>query len=302
MDGKKFLVYVDKVPSFYIPLSKYIKIGEIKKYFEKNYSGYEIKKVYVNPSNELNVFDTNKYDEMNLETVFDKLDKPKIFLNKKHGKIRIGQQQRAKAYPNFDNYEIIPAWSRGAGEWKNLSPFYLKFSDGVIFENFWQAQKVWQKVDKQNIKNWKWSEEIHVDGNGNPNEKWFKWHEALLNHNLPVRRPNGRAVPLYAYWKGNKLDTVEGRRQIYIPYLKELYRANPTYLKLLEKVKSGKNIILVEPDGPLLEAYPDGLEVDLPLLNNLIDRMNYKEEGYPNRYRPYGHGYVLAMTLLEDLK
>ncbi len=83
--------------------------------------------------------------------------------------------------------------------------------------------------------------------------------------------------------------------------MKHLYRAHPVYQKLLQKVKSGKNIILVEPDGPILEAYPNGLDVDLPLLYTLIDRMNYAPEGYPDRYRPYGHGYVLAMQLLEDL-
>ena len=106
---------------------------------------------------------------------------------------------------------------------------------------------------------------------------------------------------MYAYWKGEKLDTVESRRQIYIPYLQELYRAHPVYLKLLAKVRSGQSVILIEPDGPLLEAYPEGLEVDLPLLNKLVSRMNYKEEGYPARYRPYGHSYVIALTLLEDL-
>jgi len=299
---KLILVYLDKVPVLNVAASKNTTIKEIKKILQDKYPKYNIR-MYINSVNELKVFDTDKYDDMNLETVFDKMENPVILLEKrKHGKIRIGQQQRAKAYPSFEKYEIIPAWSRGAGEWKNLSPFYVKFPDGIIFENFWQSQKVWKKVEKQNTKNWKWPEEIHVDKDDNPNEKWFIWHESLLHHDLPVRRPNGRNIPLYAYWDGEKLDTVESRKQIYIPYLKELYRSNPTYLKLLEKVKSGKDIILVEPDGPLLEAYPDGLEVDLPLLYNLIDRMNYKEEGYANRYRPYGHGYVLAMTLLEDLE
>ena len=33
----------------------------------------------------------------------------------------------------------------------------------------------------------------------------------------------------------------------------------------------------------------------------IVNRMNYKEEGFLKLYRPYGYGYVLAMTLLEDL-
>lgn len=237
------------------------------------------------------------------ETV-KKADNTIITVSKKKncGKIRIAQQARGESYPNYENYENIPAWSRGKGEWKQLSPFYLKFSDGEIFENAWQAYKVWEKVDKQNTKNWKWPEEKHVNEDGLPNEKWNKWHESLLKHDLPVRRPNGKAIPLYAFWDNRKLDVVEARKEIYIPYLKQLYRANPVYLKLLEKVKSGKNIMIIEPDGPFLEAYPNGLEVDLEILNNLIEKTNYKEEGYPKKYRPYGHGYVLAMTLLEDCK
>ena len=145
---KLILVYLDKIPVLNLAVSKNTSIKEIKKILQK-YPKYDIR-MYIDSLNELKVFDTDKYDNMSLETVFDKMENSVILLEKrKHGKIRIGQQQRAKAYPTFEKYEIIPAWSRGAGEWKNLSPFYVKFQDGIIFENFWQSQKVWKKVDKQ---------------------------------------------------------------------------------------------------------------------------------------------------------
>ena len=297
---KNIIIYINNVPILNLVVDKNTLIGNVKKVLGKEYSNYNIK-MYLNSSTELKVFDTDKYDKFSIKSVFDDMENSIIILEKRHGKIRIGQQRRAKSYPKFKDYEIIPAWSRGAGKWKQLSPFYIKFNDGVIFENFWQSQKVWMKVDKQKQKNWKWPEEIHVDKNENPNKKWQIWHDKLLHHDLPVRRPNGRNIPLYAYWNGEKLNTIEGRKEIYIPYLKELYRSNPVYNDLLNKVKAGIDIIIVEPDGPLLEAYPKGLEVNLPLLNNLVYRMNYREEGYPNKYRPYGHGYVLAMTLLEDI-
>jgi hypothetical protein len=51
---------------------------------------------------------------------------------------------------------------------------------------------------------------------------------------MAVRRPNGRAVPLYAWWKGQKLGIVEARKQIYIPYLQDLYRQSPIYKQLLQ--------------------------------------------------------------------
>ena len=132
---------------------------------------------------------------------------------------------------------------------------------------------------------------------GNPNENWCRWHDALQNSSFPVRRPNGRNIPLYAFWGGKKLDIVKARKEIYIPHLQELYRASPIYQDLLKKVKSGQNVMLVEPDGPLLEEYPNGLEVNKDLLKNLIEVTSYSN----GKYRPYGHGYVLALTLLEDM-
>jgi hypothetical protein len=233
-----------------------------------------------------------------------------------HGRIMIGQTVRTLGYPSAVGFEVISAWSRGKAPWKNLSPFYLgpvNFESwngpdsSAIFENFYQSFKVWQKVDKQTTKDWKWPAEVHVDvGTDVPNTSWYNWHNALLHHNQPVRRPNGKAVPLFAWWydptskQFYKLDTIMARKVIYIPFLKALYRQHPTYQQLLQKFRGGQNIMLVEPDGPLRDAYPNGREFDLPTLYQWIDKMNYGDEGFPNSYSPFGHGYVLATCLLED--
>lgn len=232
--------------------------------------------------------------------------------------IRIGQTRKGSSYPSYPGYETIPAWSRGKIPWKNLSPFfigpvYYETPNGIdsapIFENFWQSFKVWERVDKQSKKEWIWPKEVHFDSQtAMPNENWYKWHNALLHHNQPVRRPNGKAIPLFAWWYDSntksyyKLDTILARKVIYIPFLKHLYRQNTTYQKLLEKFKNGQNILLVEPDGPLLDVYPQGKEFNLEILNRWIEKMNFGEEGYPHKYSPYGHGYVLASCLLEDSK
>jgi len=112
----------------------------------------------------------------------------------------------------------------------------------------------------------------------------------------PIRRPNGRAIPLYAWWNGQKLSVIEARKQIYIPELQ----------KLLEKVREGQNIIIVEPDGAPLNLYPQGFEVNIDLLTILQDVTTVKD--FPgsklksDKYVPYGHGYVIALTILEDLQ
>ena len=310
---KTISIFIDGVPTYSLQIRENSKIGDVKKKLEK----FNIVSMAINKNLNLDVFEDAKYDQNDFSSIFEEIDNGIIYVTNKNekkdknekmdknekkdkcGKIRIAQQAKGKSYPNYKDFENIPCWSRGKGEWKQLSPFYLKFAEGAIFENFYQSFKVWDTVSKQKTKNWIWPEEKHVDDE-NPNKNWEKWHKALLYHDLPVRRPNGKNIPLYSWWQGKKLNVVDARKEIYIPYLKKLYSANPVYKKLLEKVKSGKNVMLIEPDGPFLEAYPDGLEVDLPLLHLLIDRTNYAEEGYGEKYRPYGHGYVLATCLLED--
>lgn len=168
------------------------------------------------------------------------------------GKIRIGQQARATSYPTYPGFEIIPAWSRGKAPWKNLSPFYMgpvkfKYPNGQEdespnVENYWQCHKCWEKVDKQSKDEWSHLAETHVEEfnekslnadcisvsvgtintiNKNlvPNEKWYHWHDKLIRHSKPVRRPNGKHVPLYAWWYNHdlgcyeKLNTIEARKK-----------------------------------------------------------------------------------------
>ncbi|MFS8159207.1 MAG: hypothetical protein ACMG6E_03165 [Candidatus Roizmanbacteria bacterium] len=241
--------------------------------------------------------------------------------------IRIAKQGRGISYPVVKGFEQIPAFSRGRAPWKQLSPFTIgpvlwdivDEDDNEVpqeaesFENFWQGHKVWSKVDKQSKKEWSWPEENHV-GNGrdrNPNAAWQKWHQALMKHKQAVRRPNGKAVPLYAWWQGHKLDIIEARKAIYIPYYQSLLREHEVYQALLKKVKKGQNIIIIEPDGPSTEFWPDGMPItlemayDLQKVTNVRDLLHVAgadfatEEG--RRYVPYGHGYVIALTLFQDM-
>jgi len=233
------------------------------------------------------------------------------------GRIKIRNVERGVSYPEEENFLNIPAWSRGAKPYDQLSPFKIgpvTFGDKECptFETFWQAQKVWKKVSTQKSWQWTWKSETHVDEEENPNENWHIWHEALLKNKHAVRRPNGRNIPLYAWWHGKKLGIVEARKEIYIPYLQTLYRAHPVYKKLYKLVvEEGKNICILEPDGPKHWLFENGAELDLETLYALQNVTELKD--FPGltddqtktlesgkRYVPYGHGYVLALTLLED--
>jgi len=293
-------------------------------------AGYDVKKVSLVFGNGKKllpiVFYTSMYDNVNFQQHSNVLKNSFLNINNHLPDINIrvrkakGPRGSSIGYPKVEGWENIPAWSRGAKPWKYLSPFEIgpvmyeengNIISAALFENFWQGWKVWEVVKKQNQKSqkskWVWPKERHVDINLNPNELWVKWHNAMMKHKTPVRRPNGKNIPLYAYWKGKKLGIVEARKQIYIPYLQYLYRSHPTYKKLLEKVLAGSKIIILEPDGPLYDIYPDGMPVNLELLYNLQnvtkigDIPGGNTYSNPKQYFPYGHGMVIALTLLEDV-
>jgi len=223
-----------------------------------------------------------------------------------HGLIIVFRCERGKPYPSekATGFKNISCWSRGASPWSQLSPFHLgPVEQSLNFENFWHAQKVYERVAEQKQEHWKWPAEDH----GSPNEAWHAWRRALYANPFPVRRPNGRTVPLYAFWEGERLGIVEARKRIYIPYLQALYRAHPTYTALLNLVRGGQNVCLIEPDGPLFNMTTP---LTIPVLRDLqaaetvgdaakicsaVENIDRK------RYAPYGHGFVIALTLLEDL-
>lgn len=215
------------------------------------------------------------------------------------GSVAVYRCGRGIPYPKKQGWINISAWSRGAAPWNQLSPFFIgPVEDAVNFENHWQSYKVWESI----------SNERHIGEDGLPNDAWRAWHKQLRETRSAIRHPNGYEKPLYAWYKDQKLGVVEARKQIYIPDLQRLYRAHAAYQQLLAMVRKGTNVILIEPDGPAEDARCQPLSKET--LVALQDCTTWKEAaplfGQPlgsgsNRYFPYGHGYVIALTLLEDL-
>lgn len=215
--------------------------------------------------------------------------------------IRVGQRQMRKSYPSAPDYVQIPAWSKGKGIYKELSPFYLgpieyDGQTALTFENLWQYLKVYKD---------------QVDGQNDPTNTWYAWRNAGFSSPTAERHPRGKEVPLYNYFNGKKLGVTEARRQVYIPYYKALIRKTQAYKDLLSRFKAGEKLLLIEPDGPSLQDFPEGIPFSRELFQKLIDitdqRSFYSLIGKPypypgNRYFPLGHGYVLADALLEDVQ
>jgi hypothetical protein len=136
-----------------------------------------------------------------------------------------------------------------------------------------------------------------TDANGNPDERYFAWRDAMwakkgFENKIDIRFPAGKGNAkkcLYAWWKVNgefrKLGYVEGRKAIYMPLYAKAVVKTEAYRRLVELRDSGKNLMLLDFDGynPHHPKYNFTYNdvVHCPLLK-------------------MGHGFVLAM-LLEGL-
>lgn len=218
------------------------------------------------------------------------------------GSVAVYACKRGSLYPQKEGWINIAAWSRGPKPWSALSPFFMgPIEDAQNFETYWQTFKVWDTVGG----------EKHVGPDGLPNEAWHAWQKKLRAKSEAVRRPNGYVKPLYAWFKGQKLDVIQARKQIYVPDLQRMYRAHPVYQQLLALVRGGQSVIIIEPDGPAEDVRCNPLSketlVALQDCTTCKEAARYLSPDTPpgiasGRYFPYGHGYVIALTLLEDLE
>lgn len=217
-------------------------------------------------------------------------------------------------YPGFERIIVMTA-SSAYGE---LGPYVLKNKRGQIFENIWQAHKAYKRVPKvtqyysrwDRTVVWDYPEETHLDSELNPNDKYWAWRKKLINNPYPVRYPVGfspkaRASCKYSLRRGQRLDYITSRKEIYLKIYRKLVRRESKYKKLLKKLETGKKLLILEVDGPHEESLPyykekydvpeDWIEDDTILATpeNLKIMLNDPKH-------PFGHGYCLAVALLED--
>jgi len=195
----------------------------------------------------------------------------------------------------------------------------LKDENGYLMENIWQFSKIYRDVPESTQRYsrydptviWSHPAEVHVDAEDNPNELYWKWREKGMKAPHPIRYPVGikhrhtcigTLIKTKDGWK--KLDYVEGRRQIYLPTFLNLVRKQPQYKQLVKMLQEGKNLLIIEVDGPhqeSLDYYREKYGVDadfiqdstmlatFPNLNIMLNDVKHS----------FGHGYCLAWALLE---
>jgi hypothetical protein len=220
--------------------------------------------------------------------------------------------------PSYPGFEVIEVMLKYSSKWYDLSPYYLKDEQNRILENIWQGSKVYEYVpattrtvsyyDKTIA--WTHPYEKHIDSSGNLTKEYFLWRNKLQNNKYPIRYPVGyehRKKCKYCLSDDDmttKLDYIDSRINIYVPLYIKLVKKQPLFNILLDKLEKGTNILIIEVDGPHEDALPyykqnwnvkdDFIEKSTILATpkNLTIMLNDSKF-------PFGHGYCLAMALLN---
>jgi hypothetical protein len=220
-----------------------------------------------------------------------------------------------KVFPKFKNFKRIEVMTPST-EYGELGPYSLKNDENQIMENIWQFSKVYKRVpsSKQRYSRynslviWDHPAETHLT-NGKPNQKYFAWREKGMNNEHAVRYPVGyskkaRSSCLYALWEEKQLDYIEARKKIYFQVYSDLVKKQKKFQKLKQMLAKGENLLILEIDGPRQESlkyYQEKYNVnDDFITNNTIEvTLENMKIMLNDTKHAFGHGYCLAMTLLD---
>lgn len=238
--------------------------------------------------------------------------------------IRVGRciySGGARIDPELKGYESIIVLTKSS-EYGSLGPYELKDKKGRIMENIWQFSKVYEDVPKTTQMHpaakynkrfrfpiWECNAETHLKED-EPTNKYWRWRKKGMNSEYAIRYPvgfNHRHKCKYALIKrgGKKLDYIESRKKIYSPLYKKLVKRQPQFKELLNKLKKGKKLLIIEVDGPHNESlryYQQtyGVKNDFIEENTMVANRENLDIMLNDEKHPYGHGYCLADALLEE--
>lgn len=239
--------------------------------------------------------------------------------------------------PSFPGFTSVLVLSKSASEWGVLGPYELRDEYGRIHENIWQFSKAYIKTRAVSEKYplgrygkvvWEWPAEEHItkttDGRFILGEKYGIWRQRGLYTNAPVRYPNskeGAKDCVFAFKEqnpilptdspsvvlsklGTPLDYIQSRKQIYLSEYLRLVRAQSKYSELKERFAKGENLLIIEVDGPhqeSLDYYQENHKVEKSFIQDstMLATKESLKIMLNDPKHPFGHGYCLALSLLE---
>jgi hypothetical protein len=248
------------------------------------------------------------------------------------GQIRVGRRiyNRNGTFtdPSFPDYVDIFCLTKSS-KYGSLGPYVLKNDHGHIMENIWQFSKIYQKVPKVKLPYsrydktiiWDHGEEVHMENNI-PTLKYKKWRQKGMEASYPVRYPVGfsnrhlciGSIKSSEYNKcimdknyvPKLLSYVDARKEIYLKNYLKLVKKEKDFWGLVNMVKSGKNILIIEVDGPHqdhLDYYKSkyGVSDDFIEHNTILCTPENMDIMLNDTKFPFGHGYCLGISITQEL-
>lgn len=217
--------------------------------------------------------------------------------------------------PSFENFTPIVVLMNSHSKYGSLGPYILKDNKGRIFENIWQFSKIYKDVPAtvcrysrwNNMIIWNHPAEIHIDAKNETTPKYWAWRKKGKYCKYAIRYPvgfNHRHKCVGTVHNGNVIDYIEARKQLYTPLYIELVSKQQVFKELKKRLNNGENLLIIEVDGPHqedLDYYREKYNVSKKFIENntvLATKENLSILINDSKY-PFGHGYCLAMALLD---
>jgi hypothetical protein len=235
--------------------------------------------------------------------------------------IRVGRTKYNKGKCAYPGYTHIIVTASRSGIFKELSPYYLKNEKDQIFENWYQFSKIYNTVPRINVpfsrfnRNniiWKWGSETHVI-NGNPTDEYWAWRESGMSSKSAIRYPVGyhNRTKCVGSYKDLGEEVVEGpfdyietRKELYVPEYIRLIQDKTCFKILQQKYIDGEKILICDVDGPVqdsMDYYKEKYNVSDDWIDQ--DTITVNKENMEillnDPKHPFGHGYCLALAILE---
>lgn len=228
------------------------------------------------------------------------------------------QESKKLKVEGFEVVNVL-SWHKRDSPYYELCPYALKTDGttpvfnrpGVIFENYYQSLKVYQRVYDIKVKPnymskiiwWQYHSETHlIDDVIQP--EYYLWRDSVQSCPNPLRYPNGFKHKSECKFtiddSGVCRDYIESRCDLYCSEYMRLIKQIPSYHELIKKLKQGINLCITEVDLPTLEK---------PYPYNCVDSNGFYVADYDtleemlfSPVAPFGHGLCLIGSLLDDIQ
>lgn len=225
--------------------------------------------------------------------------------------------------PSYEGFTPIIVMMKSHSKWYPLSPYELRDEKGRIHENIWQYSKTYKSVPKSVQRYsrynptiiWDHPAEVHVNDDNMLTQEYLRWRKKGMSNPYAVRYPvgyNHRHKCICAFPDNangdidfsRPLDYVQSRKVIYLPIYSRLAKQTKEYQELKQRLNNGENLLIVEVDGPhqeSLDYYQQKYQVDNTFIvgDTMLITPENIEIMLNDTKHPFGHGYCLAMALLD---